>query len=145
MEIADSISVSQVCHWTLPWSKINLVYTCAASFSNIHFSILPSTRSFSKWFFFPSVFPVKFCLNFSALFHILYPPVRLLLSVTLIIFGENLKLWSSQFGIFLQRPIISSILVPNFHLSALLSKILNQCRPLSVAHKCRMIIKIAFH
>jgi hypothetical protein len=52
--------------------------------------------------------------------------------ITLIISGEEYKLWSYPLCSFLQPPVTSSLLVPNILLSALFSNTLNLCSFLNV-------------
>jgi len=109
---------TRVRHWLQSWAR----------WIQSIFSHLASSRSILMLFsqiclgprsgLFPSDFPAKFY----KLFPYLYPLPRALHAtpislssdfITLTIFGEELKLWSSSLGSFLQHPIILFLLSQN--------------------------------
>jgi len=96
--------------------QLNPVHTFRPYFK-IHFNIIPSGL-------FTSGFQTKI------LYATCYTPVVILDLNTLMIFGEEYKLWSFSLRNFLQSPVTSSLLGPNILFSALFSGTLNYVFPL---------------
>jgi len=117
-------------------SQMKLVHILTPYFSQIHFNIiLPSMPSSSKWLL--QVFPPTLCIHLLYLSCMLHDPAV----ITLIILGEEYKLWNSSLHSFLHPSVTSSLLGQNIFLSTLFTSVLKLHLSLNVRDKVSQAYK----
>jgi len=122
-------STTGPCH-----EPVNPVHTLTAFAFKLYLStVLPSARS-PKW-----SLPFRFTdenvaqiYNFSHPCYMPCPSDSTWLMISLVVYGEDYKLWSPSLYKFLHYPVTFSLLVPNILLSTLFSDTFNFCSSLRV-------------
>jgi hypothetical protein len=103
--------------------------------SEIHYDALLLPTSRSSWWTLSFSHQNLICIRLLPM-HASFPAHPILLDlITLIMLGEEYKLWSSSLCSFHQPPITSSLFEPNILLSTLFANILSLCSSLNVRNQ----------